>query len=313
MIGVIILNYNSWHLTVDCIKSIYESCYINYRIFIVDNNSTIEMPDYFKEFIKSEKIEYIQALKNKGYSAGNNLGIKKALEFGCNYILISNSDIVFHDKSIEKMKNYLEQNKNVGIVGPKVFLSSGNIQDVDMLIKTTLKIKYKNILIKTPLKSVFNLENNFSKNKEELDYPFKVHSVSGCCFMMTREVTEKLYPLDEIPFLYEEEVILGVQMEKMGLDTIYLTKAEVTHLHGQTTKNLKAFSYIEFVRSEIYYLKHYLNKNNLQLVPLVTIRLLKYSKNCLTSKEYREYFTSFFYRGLEFMKKDSFNNLHYEE
>lgn len=302
MIGIVILNFNSWNLTVDCIESIENTNVENYKIYVVDNLSNEKMTDRFNKIKDKKTIKFIQAKDNRGYSAGNNIGIREAIKDNCAYFLIVNSDIIFHDNSIENMKLYLNNNKKVGIVGPKVYLSSGEIQDIDMLIKTTLRVKYRLIFQKTPLKLLFcKKELKFSQPKDQVKQPFKVHSVSGCCFMISRDCIKKIYPFDETPFLYEEEVIIGTIMEANNLDTIYLTSSEVTHFHGQTTKNLKAFSYIEFVRSEIYYLRNYLNNKRIQLFPLVLIRFLKYCKNVFLFSDYRKNFKQFFKRGLEFL------------
>lgn len=301
MIGIIILNYNSWELTLECIKSIESTTKKEYCIYVVDNQSTQKMPEEFLKIIEKDNLKFIQAEENNGYSAGNNLGLLHALNDGCDYFLISNSDVIYHVESIEKMKEYLDQNSEVGIVGPKVYLTDGSIQDIDMLVKTTLSTKYGLIFGKTPFKYFFNdTHKTFSKDKDDVDESFKVHSVSGCCFMMSKTSAIKLIPFDEVPFLYEEEVIIGINMEKIGLQTIYLTDSVVTHHHGQTTKNLKSFSYIEFVRSEVYYLREYMGNNKIQIIPLILIRFIKYLKNMITSKDYRLNFKDFFKRGLEY-------------
>lgn len=303
MIGIVILNYNSWELTIDCVESILQSSNEDkdeIKIYIVDNQSTSPMPQLFKEMLKKSNIKYIVARENKGYSAGNNLGIKEAINDKCAYIMISNSDVIFHPHSISTLKKHLKNNRDVGIVGPKIYLPDNTIQDIDMLVKTTLNAKYKNIFKKTPFRYLIPKSYEFSKDKNNLTESFEVHSVSGCCFMMNSDAFEYLYPLDETPFLYEEEVIIGIKMEELGLKTMYVIEAEITHFHGKTTQDLKAFSYIEFVRSEIYYLREYMRNSSISITPLIFIRFMKYLVNCLKYKDYREYFFVFFTRGLEF-------------
>lgn len=77
------LNYNGWDLTIECITSIRANCNYPYRIYIVDNCSTVEMTENFKSFISdSTDCELIFNKKNLGYSCGNNVGIKRAI---CDY------------------------------------------------------------------------------------------------------------------------------------------------------------------------------------------------------------------------------------
>ena len=66
-------------------------------------------------------------------------------------------------------------------------------------------------------------------------------------------------PLDETPFLYEEELILGISMEKKGWKTVYDPNSVIHHLHGNSTEKVKAFAYTCNICSEIYFCRQYLN------------------------------------------------------
>lgn len=116
MIGIVILNFNGWDMTMNCIESIRKSCKISYKIYIVDNASTIQMTKKFKLLIdNSYDCELLINQKNRGYSAGNNVGIKRALEDNCEYILISNNDVIFKNESIENLCSYLGKIKTLGL------------------------------------------------------------------------------------------------------------------------------------------------------------------------------------------------------
>lgn len=280
MIGIVILNYNGWDMTIDCIKSIRKSCQYPYKIYIVDNASPIKMTEKFKTFMdQSVDCELILHLVNKGYSAGNNVGIKRALDDKCDYILISNNDVIFKENSIEELSDYLDEHKAYGIAGPKVYCPNGEIQEINMACKMTMSGKYKYILRKTPLRAITrSFVEEFHADKQDLKTPFDVYAVCGCCFMMTRRAAEGLYPMDENTFLYEEENIIGIRMEKLNLKTIYDTNSEVIHLGGASTQKISAFAYGCFVQSEQYYCKEYLKANIFQRFPLYVFRILKYIK-----------------------------------
>lgn len=281
MIGIIILNYNGWGLTIKCIESIRTTCKKNYRIYIVDNASTTEMTKTFKEFIdESDDIELLINKINKGYSAGNNVGIKRALEDNCNYFLITNNDVIFKDESIDELCNFLDNNSEYGIVGPKVFLPNGKIQEINMGCKLTLAGKYLYILRKTPLKFLSTkFVKKFHAVDQNLKEPFDVFAVSGCCFMLSSNAMKILYPMDENTFLYEEENIIGVKLEKAGLKTKYDTNSEIIHIGGESTKHLSAFAYKCFIESEVYYCRTYLDASIVQLIPLIAFRIIKYIFN----------------------------------
>lgn len=278
MIGVVILNYNGWDMTINCVESLRISCNMSFKIYIVDNASTTKMPFDFQSFIKqSEDCELIINTENRGYSAGNNIGIKKALEDGCTHILISNNDVLFKKNSVEELCNFLDENPDYGIAGPKVYLSNGKIQEINMGCKMTLAGKYKYILRKTPLKKCSkNFVQKFHALDHDLMKPFDVYAVSGCCFMLSQKAAAKLFPLDENTFLYEEENIIGIKMEKLGLKTIYDTDSEIIHLGGESTKGISEFAYTCLIESEIYYCLQYLRSLRIQIIPLYIIRTGKY-------------------------------------
>ncbi len=259
-LGIIILNYNTWEESIQCIKSIEKYTNIPYKIYLIDNKSKINASEEQLSIISDFKhTELIYSNENRGYSAGNNIGIKKALE-ECQYIMICNSDILFVDNSIEKMIEFLEKNKNVGIIGPTIYNTENILQPFYMITKLTAIGKIKNMLLKTPLKGFLKkFKENFIIDKE-IEEPKKVFGVSGCCFLMSKECARFLYPLDERVFLYEEEYIIGVRLENQ-YDVYIFPNTHIIHAHGKSTGGMTEFSYNCLIESEQLYLKEYLHTN----------------------------------------------------
>ena len=110
MLGIIILNYQTWEISIRCMESIKDTIgEIPYHIYLVDNASPILMPEICQNYLAKhrETVSFLQAAENRGYAAGNNIGIRQALDDHCEYLLITNNDIVFQqggnprtDKSI---------------------------------------------------------------------------------------------------------------------------------------------------------------------------------------------------------------------
>lgn len=303
MLGIVILNYINWGVTIKCVESVIETAKnIDYHIYLVDNASPNSPPEKILEIINFENITFIENKHNKGYSAGNNVGIKKAIDDNCEEILISNSDIIFIENSISNMQKYLKSNTDVGIVGPKLFNLKGNVETPSMLIKTGLKEKY---LVRTSLRKFFKrVSNKYYCYDINLNKPLYVHAVSGSCFMMSRICAIDMTPFDENTFLFEEELIIGVQMEKKAYKTVYLPEASVIHAHGESTKSIKAFSFICFVKSEMYYCKKYLNASLLALFPLYLIRSLSYCVRAIKHQDFRKNFHKYIKEtGKDLIKK----------
>lgn len=82
-IGIVILNYQTWELSLRCMESIHRTCQgLFYQIYLVDNASKCPMPDQVRQRVGLD-FEFLQASENKGYAAGNNLGFERALADGC--------------------------------------------------------------------------------------------------------------------------------------------------------------------------------------------------------------------------------------
>ncbi|MCR5647520.1 MAG: glycosyltransferase family 2 protein [Acholeplasmatales bacterium] len=260
MIGFVILNYNTWTETVGCIETIFKyTTDVDYKIYVVDNNSPKKIDeDSLKFFNSDERIEVIFHNENKGYAAGNNVGLKRALEENCSHIVICNSDILFTDDSIKKMYEFLNNTENAGIVGPQIYDKDGKFHAFYMGCKLTGIGKLKNMMLHTKLGFMFRRFERKFIIKNEITEPKKMFGVSGCCFMMTKECLDYLFPLDETTFLYEEEYIIGAILEKTKFLTYVIPNTHVIHNHGVSTGGISRFSYQCMIDSEQHYLKKYI-------------------------------------------------------
>lgn len=292
MTGFVILNYNTWEESKRCILSVFESnLNDDYKIYLVDNGSTVLPCEELQVLLSHEKVQCIANKSNVGYARGNNIGIEFALNDGCESIVVSNNDVVFCADSVSFMRDYIHDNPETGIVGPKILDSSNVVQRSHLAVRTGLKEKY---LVRTFLRGFAQTLNQAYYASCAVTSPLEVYAVSGCCFIISRSCAKALSPVfDERTFLYEEELILGIRMEKAGFKTVYLPKSVVFHYHGSSSKHVKAFAFTEFVKSEIYYCKSYLNANVFKVLPLYLIRLSSYILRSFTSKDFVKGFPKF--------------------
>lgn len=275
MIGIVILNYETWDVTLQCMESIMEAENEEMiRIYLVDNASTRKKPKEIDRFIEQHSVTYIEAAENRGYAAGNNLGICRALEDQCTYVLITNNDIRFRSAAIHRMKQLLESSDRIGIVGPQVVGLDGIHQPSVAMCRTGIR-------------EIFHFYTGFRcfHRKAMREYQgmdqdaggqYPVYHVSGCCFLMNRKAAETLYPLDENTFLYDEELIIGIRMEQAGLQTWYCGIAVVEHHHGYTTQKNSAFMQKCIRESEQYYCREYLHASKYQVLILHWYRMILY-------------------------------------
>lgn len=278
MIGIVILNYNTWHETIVCIQSIERYTKSNYHIYVVDNDSTEQLSKSDICFFKDKDyIDLIFSKHNCGYAAGNNIGLEKAKADSCDTYFICNSDIKMIDNTIDKLTYYLKDNPSCGIAGPVLLNEKNELQTLHMKCKLTLRYKYINMLfMKSPLKILCrSFINNFFI-KPDILKPLQVFAVSGCFFAISKDCMDYLFPLDEHTFLYEEELLIGCSLENTEFKTYIVPSGKVIHAHGISTKKVSGFSQRCMMESEIYYCREYIRSHRLLLFPLSAIRYLKY-------------------------------------
>ena len=127
-LAVIILNYNSWKLTINFIKKqlLNISLPKNTRIIVVDNNSSNDSLKHLEKLKIKYNYVLLSSNENNGYASGNNIGLKWAFDNGFEYGLVANTDIIFENsEDINKMLSIFKMDSRVGVVSPRVFTSSG--------------------------------------------------------------------------------------------------------------------------------------------------------------------------------------------
>lgn len=295
MLGIVVLNYNTWEETEQCIRSILDTvAALPYRIVLVDNGSLRACPTSLESLVKEHDITFFKNGKNLGYSAGNNVGISHARTIGCNSILITNNDVVFLPGSIENLQASLEHrvSEKVGIVGPKILRPDRSLDTQNYICRRTgMKERYQ---VRTVLKHMFRRAHiSYYGLDKDLSSAFPVYSVSGCCFIMSGACADAITPFDERVFLYNEEQIIGIRMEESGFRTIYDPSCEIIHAHGKSTSRIRAQAFSASVKSDIFYSKVYLHASTAAIFPLYLNSVCRYLARALFYKEYRTYFKAF--------------------
>ena len=114
-VSIIIVNYNTYDLTLDCINSIKEKTNnIKYEIIVVDNNS----PNRIIENLKLENVRLVLNSKNGGFGYANNIGNKYAKG---KYLFFLNSDTILMNNAIFELFEFMEKKSNVGICGGNLY------------------------------------------------------------------------------------------------------------------------------------------------------------------------------------------------
>jgi GT2 family glycosyltransferase len=262
-ISIIIINYNTSALTINCIESIieFESDKIK-EFIIVDNASREEDYDNLtKKLNKIDNITFIRSKINLGFAAGNMLGFQNATG---NYYAFINSDVLFVSPVFEDMSAFMEKNKTVGVCGPQIL---NDISEESISFRPFEGLRYK-LFGKKFL--AFTQPNKPSMLKK-YNTPIAVDFIIGSFMFFRAEAFHLVGGFDPNTFLYYEESDICFRLKKIGYSTYFLPNLKYIHLEGKSSSvnlNLKLehlISYLYVTRKNLGFLKYIIIKKFLIL------------------------------------------------
>jgi GT2 family glycosyltransferase len=226
-LSIIILNYNTFRLTCECIASIFvHSQGFSFEVILVDNASSECEADLFLE--KFPQITLIKSPQNVGFAKGNNLGIAQAKGA---YILLLNSDTKLLENSILKALQRFEQGKNIGALSTALVYPDGRLQPVANRFP----------FIWAELVELFRLQKLMTKNQRAkllLGFFFDQQSevqadwVWGAFFLTKKSIIAQ-FPDKKLPddfFMYYEDVQWCYYLKKkLGYQILYFPATKVLH------------------------------------------------------------------------------------
>ena len=301
MIGIIILNYNTWKETEECITSIRRYTTIPYTVYVVDNCSKDDSTNNLERIYKEAKdVRLIFNNDNKGYSAGNNIGIKKAEEDGCDTVFIVNSDVELLNDAFAIMTNTLHLCSDYMMIGPSVMDNNGNESQLPRYILTPSIF----LLERHPFCLIPLLSKRADRIVKTDERPMAfTGSVSGCCFGIRTDDIKKAGYLDEGVFLYYEEDILGYKIKAFGKKAVFENKAKVWHKANISTKK-EGGAFVQFHRwtSVLYMLKKYANISMPKQIGIAAWNILTWDLISLYSIDHRKMRRRFRRKNLELVR-----------
>lgn len=113
-VAIILLNWNGWRDTIECIASLNHLSFQNFQVFVVDNGSTDDSIKKVK--LAYPTVEIVSVGYNSGFAAGNNVGIRLALERNFDFVWLLNNDTTVEPESLSALLE-VAQESNVGVVG----------------------------------------------------------------------------------------------------------------------------------------------------------------------------------------------------
>lgn len=229
-ISLVLVNYNSERDTLECLQSLQKikAKGFEYQILIIDNGSKepLTIPSDL-----SRKVELVRSESNLGFTGGNNLGIKYALDtYNSDFILLLNNDTYVDPHFLQALYDSAKVHPEQGLICPKIYFAKGNEYH-----KPSYKPEDKGLVLWYAGGSI-DWPNVlcFHRGVDELDrghFDTQLTSdfATGCCVLARREVLEKIGVFDERFFLYLEDVDLSLRTQQAGFSIGFCSAAQVWH------------------------------------------------------------------------------------
>ena len=248
-IAIIIINWNTYQLTFNCLKSLKACTYKNKTIFLVDNGSKDGSGD--KIAFEFPDINFIKNEINEGFTGANNKALKVILKQNFDYVLLLNNDTEVKPNFLSLLEARMDSDQNLAATQPLIldFPNKNTIWNGGGSFNTFFglsKTRYNGLIYKPQLKI-----ETFTE------------WISGCCILVKIEVIKEVGLLDNRFFAYFEDVDWSIRMTKLGYKLGVVPKSIIYHQSSGSTKmnntsnegNLSPYAHYLNVRNHIYLIK----------------------------------------------------------
>ncbi|MFB1081792.1 glycosyltransferase family 2 protein [Jeotgalibacillus sp. JSM ZJ347] len=279
-VAIILLNWNAYNDTVECLHSLEKLVYRNFRVFLVDNDSK----DQSYEKLRADQLSgafslpltIIQSGSNIGCAGGNNVGLKAAYEEGYEYLWMLNNDTIVDQHSLTRLVEEMETNVQIGIVGSKIINMNNNLVwfaggSINQYLGTS-----------TPYGIDRQESEKFNTRKE-------VGFVVGCSMLFRRELIDLIGWLDEDYFIYYEDTDWNLKAKKAGMKIVYVPDSLIYHKESSSTKSEELSPHYAYYLMRNGYLFVKRNNPKYKLIALLymTYRIVKFHLLYVWNKDHK--------------------------
>lgn len=223
-VGIILINWNNYDDSFKCFHSLKQLDYPNFEVIMVDNDSKDDSGKRLKaEF--GDFAHFIFSERNLGFSGGNNLGFRYALDQGHDYVMELNNDTEVEPDFLSKLVASIDDKPEFGAAQPLIFF---NTPRRDIIWNGGGKLVEP---LGLSITKFANQKASESLVGSETDW------ITGCAFLIKSEVIRKTGLLREFFFFGSfEDVDLSVRIRKEGYKLWFEPLSMIYHSVGGSSK-----------------------------------------------------------------------------
>lgn len=269
-LGVVILNYKSYNVTLNCLAQMEKLELID-DIVVVDNNSPNESYQKLQAAQPGHRWQLLQSGENRGYSAGNNIGIRYLMKHTDDDIIgIVNPDVSFDDVFLQQIREVFATHEEYAVLTGVQHRKDGSVSNrafwPELTRWTTIRSNFGFLNRVANLQTDYNMRFVHETLSKAADQKIiEVPVVEGCCFFVRRHILEQIGLLDERMFLFFEEDILAYKVHHAGWKIGVLPQAAFLHDHSTTIKSIYSNLQMSFLllKSRGKFYRNYLSRGTL--------------------------------------------------
>ncbi|MBV9989209.1 MAG: glycosyltransferase family 2 protein [Chitinophagaceae bacterium] len=251
IVAIILINWNNYPVTADCIRSLQETDGSLRDIIVVDNISADDSLRRLRE--EFPEVIFIASDTNRGFAGGNNLGMEYAIREGYRYVLVLNNDTFVKKDFLQPLISYMDRHPATGVIQPLIYFH----HDRSLVWNGG---SYFNRWFSNTYTTNYNKPLHPSSTKlKEVDW------VTGCAFFTRTSILKQTGLFAENLFMYYEDVDLSFRIKKAGYGLIYEPASVIYHIAGVSNKTaekgkegyLNPFVHYMNLRNRIWIVKKY--------------------------------------------------------
>ena len=252
LISIITVNFNQTDATCALLDSIRHQDYRNVEVFVVDNGSRENPERFFQE--NYPEAQFIRSEQNLGFAGGNNLALKHAKG---DFLFFVNNDAELTDGCIGRLLALFEEVPDLGIVSPLICYSPP-VERTDPPEADDKKgdvLQYVGMTRVSPFTGRNRTVGNKERDNGQFAEPQPTAYAHGAAMMISREVLERVGPMEEDFFLYYEELDWCERIRKAGYSVWIEPRARVYHKESLTVDKLGALKTYYLNRNRVWFMR----------------------------------------------------------